>query len=84
MLLVFDRFDEVNVLSLAEVAYVFTESDFIVRTHKQPLVLAYYRRDLTGNDTPNKRILVKVIVGKRGDWQKYMFELVSKMAESGS
>jgi hypothetical protein len=67
VLLVFDGFDEVNVLSLAEIAYFFAQSDFIVRAHKQPLALAHDRRNLIGNGAPKEQILVKVIVGQRSD-----------------
>lgn len=79
-----DGFDEVNILSLAEVAYFFAQSNLITRVHKQPPALAHDRRNITGRSHPTEQILVKVVRGDRGDRDAHMFELVNKMVEIGS
>jgi hypothetical protein len=85
-------FDVPQIVTLAEVAYFFSESQLIRRIHKNPLTLAKDRAlvlnkgtlpDSTKDTTPDEHILVVVESGEIGDGEQEIMGLVKEMARLG-
>jgi hypothetical protein len=84
----FTGFDSPQVLSLAEAAYFFVQSNMITRLYQKPVVLAKYRRTIlnstSGNGTTDEHIIVNVRAGVLNDIDLNMFGAINKMITIGS
>lgn len=88
VLIVFTGFNEVNILSLAEVACLFVGYKLITCIYQNPLAIAQYLRRIAKtsdtNPTSSEHILVQIVRGQRNDLEYVVLNLITKVAQIGA